>query len=63
MSVLLLTVARVVWGLDFRFANGALTGGGRKGLGVAREREDEFQLFGSFTLMGYGPVLEFRKRK
>ena len=54
MTMLLLTTARVMWGLDFRLAPGEDQ---REG-GV----EPEFLLHGSFTEWGKGPVLQFRKR-
>jgi cytochrome P450 len=63
---LLLTVARVVWSMDFRVAEGpdGRRGQGAPGMGRGREREDEFQLFAHFvTVAKDGPVLQFRRRE
>ena len=63
--VMELTLATLIWEMDFSVAEGAVgrTGAGRPGLGYGREREDEFQLYGNFTLTKEGPVLQFRKRE
>lgn len=39
------------------------TGAGRKGLGVGREREDEFQLWDALGFGRDGPMVEVRCRK
>jgi cytochrome P450 len=64
MTTILLTVATVVWSMDFRVAGGEM---GRLGerephLGHGRHRREEFQLYGSFTVHKDGPVLQFKKR-
>ena len=65
MTMMLLTVATVIYEMDFRIADGELgkVGEGRPGLGKGRERKEEYQLYGSFTLVKEGPWLQFRKRK
>ncbi|KAF1846085.1 benzoate 4-monooxygenase cytochrome P450 [Cucurbitaria berberidis CBS 394.84] len=56
-----LTLAHLLWGLDMRLApDGPGCGGGRLGLGVGREREDEFQLWDAFGFGRDGPMVEFK---
>ena len=64
-DMMLLTTARVLWDFDIRKAEGpeGKTGGGWKGRGRGLEREDEYQMLGSFTVLGEGPVLQFRRRQ
>jgi len=59
-----LTLARLVWGFDMKLADGpqGMIGEGRKGLGLGREREDEFQLEDIFVSEKRGPVAHFRDR-
>ena len=64
-SIMSLTTALVVFKLDFEAAPGAegsSLGGGGPGMGTLRMREEEYQLYGSFTISGRGPVLRFRAR-
>ena len=64
-DMMLLMTAQLLWDFDVRKAEGPLgkTGEGWKGRGRGLEREDEFQVFGSFTIRGDGPVVQFRKRQ
>ena len=65
MAELMLAVAHIVFCLEFRVAEGeeGRRGEGRLGMGVGRERDDEFQLYSHFvTVAKEGPVLQFRKR-
>ena len=62
---LLLTVAHVIWAMDFKVADGPVgrIGQGGPGMQRGRERDDEFQVYGHFVTVGKdGPVLQFRKR-
>ena len=65
MTVMELTIATMMWEMDFRVAEGpsGRTGEGGPGLGYGRERKDEFQLYGNFTMTKDGPVLQFRRRE
>jgi hypothetical protein len=65
LTVMELTLATLIWEMDFRVAEGPAgrTGEGGPGLGFGRERKDEFQLYGNFTMTKDGPVLQFRKRE
>ena len=65
ITVIELTLATLIWEMDFRVAEGEIgrTGGGRPGLGWGREKEDDFQMYGNFTLTKDGPVLQFRRRE
>lgn len=65
MTELLLAVAQIMFTMEFRVADGAQgkIGEGRIGMGMGREREEEFQLYSHFvTVTKDGPVLQFRKR-
>ena len=65
-TMMSLTAAMVVFKLDFEAvptAEGSNLGGGGPGMGTLRTREDEYQLYGSFTVSGRGPVLRFRVRE
>lgn len=65
MAELLLSVAQIMHSMEFRIADGleGRIGEGRLGMGVGREREEEFQLYSHFVTVGKeGPVLQFRKR-
>jgi cytochrome P450 len=65
MAELLLSVAQIMYSMEFRIADGpeGTVGEGRLGMGVGREREEEFQLYSHFVTVGKeGPVLQFRKR-
>lgn len=56
-----LTLAHVLWRFDLRLAPDERgKGGGRKGLGVGREREDEFQMWDALGFARDGPMVEFR---
>ena len=62
---LLLTVAHVIWAMDFKVADGPVgrIGQGGPGMQRGRERDDEFQVYGHFVTVGKdGPVLQFGKR-
>jgi cytochrome P450 len=64
MKELTLSLARILWSLDFKTAEGA---GGRLGeggpeMGPGRERRAEYQLKGGFTAGKNGPVVQFRLR-
>ena len=57
-----LAIARLVWLMDFRAADG--TGEGRPGCGiVGRERREEFQIVDMFSSSKEGPVLQWRRRE
>ena len=57
-----LAVARLVWLMDFRAADG--TGEGRPGCGImGRERKEEFQIVDMFSSSKAGPVLQWRRRE
>ncbi|OAP60083.1 hypothetical protein AYL99_05085 [Fonsecaea erecta] len=65
MAELLIATAQVLYTLDFKPADGAdgKIGQGGVGMGVGREREEEFQLYSHFvTVAKDGPVLQFRAR-
>jgi cytochrome P450 len=58
-----LTLAHVLWRFDLRLAPDELgRGGGRKGLGIGREREDEFQLWDALGFGRDGPMVEVKYR-
>jgi cytochrome P450 len=66
MAELLLTIARVLHVMDFKIADGpeGKLGEGKVGMGVGRERPEEFQLYAHYvTVQKDGPVLQFRKRE
>lgn len=65
MAELLLSVAQIMHSMEFRIADGVegRIGEGGLGMGVGRERQEEFQLYAHFVTVGKeGPVLQFRKR-
>lgn len=39
------------------------TGAGRRDIGYGREGEDEYQLYGKFTMIKDAPVLQFTRRQ
>ncbi|RYP78428.1 hypothetical protein DL771_000613 [Monosporascus sp. 5C6A] len=59
-----LVLARALWYFDFELAPGELgkLGGGNRGLGEGREREDEYQLYDVLSANHDGPNLVFRSR-
>ena len=59
-----LTLARVVFGFDFRLAEGDLAhvGEGTPGVSNGRHRLTEFQLGAHVTASNKGPLLQFRAR-
>jgi cytochrome P450 len=65
MAELLLTTAQVIYTMDFKPAAGpeGELGQGRIGMGLGRERPEEFQLQSHFvTVAKKGPILQFRRR-
>ena len=67
VTTMLLTVATVMWSMDFRVAEGesGRLGEGGPHLGHGRHRREEFRsmlLYSSFTLQKDGSVLQFKKR-
>lgn len=60
-----LTTAKILWGLDFRRAEGYLgsLGEGKAGAPIGRHRTNEYQLISHITSSGIGPRLQFRQRK
>jgi cytochrome P450 len=66
MAEFLITIAQVTYSLEFKIAEGkeGLIGQGRLGMGIGRERNDEFQIFSQFvTVTKKGPVLQFKKHE
>jgi cytochrome P450 len=61
---LTLSLARFLWSLDFKTAEGEMgrLGEGWAGMGPGRERKGEYQLKGGFTAGKDGPVVQFRRR-
>jgi len=59
-----LTMAKLLWSLDFRRAGGEFggLGGGKSGATNGRHRSKEYQLTAHITSSGIGPCLEFRPR-
>jgi cytochrome P450 len=56
-----LTLAHLLWRFDIREAPDEMgRGGGKEGLGVGREREDEFQMWDALGFGRDGPVVEVR---
>lgn len=56
-----LTLAQVLWRFDIRESPEEVgRGGGKEGLGVGREREDEFQLWDALGFGRDGPMVEVR---
>ena len=56
-----LTLAHVLWRFDMRLApDEPSRGGGKPGLGVGRERQDEFQLWDALGFGRDGPMVEFK---
>ena len=49
--------------MDFRAAEGAArrTGAGGRGIGYGKEGENEYQLYGKFTMIKDAPVLQFTR--
>ncbi|EXJ68907.1 uncharacterized protein A1O5_07839 [Cladophialophora psammophila CBS 110553] len=65
MAELLITTAQVLHTMDFKVADGpeGKVGQGTVGMGVGRERPEEFQLYSHFvTVAKHGPILQFRRR-
>lgn len=64
MKELALTLARILWSLDFKTVEGEMgkLGEGGPGLGAGRERRDKHQLKDGFTAGKEGPVVQFRPR-
>ena len=59
-----ITLARLIWLFDIKFAAGQeRSGGGGPGQGHGRERENEYQLTDMFVSDRSGPVLQFRRRQ
>ncbi|ORX93976.1 benzoate 4-monooxygenase cytochrome P450 [Clohesyomyces aquaticus] len=57
-----LTLAHLIWRFDVRECEEERgVGGGREGLGVGREREDEFQLWDALGFGRDGPVVQVRR--
>ena len=56
------TIARVMWLMDFRKAKGEIgaVGEGISGASDGRQRVEEFQLYSHLTSWAKGPFLEFR---
>lgn len=63
MMEMSLTVARVMWSMDFRLSDKDLgrVGEGRLGTSDGRHRVQEFQLYSHLTSYAPGPMLQFRK--
>ena len=61
LSEMMLTMAMVLWRLDFKIAHGD-SSGGRPDAEWGRHRCDEFQLKDHVTAARDGPLLHFRKR-
>ncbi|KAI9755042.1 MAG: hypothetical protein M4579_004445 [Chaenotheca gracillima] len=58
-----IVLARLLWSYEMRLAPGyEKQGGGRRGLGAGREREDELQLIDKFVSKADGPMVEFKAR-
>lgn len=58
-----LTLAHLLFKFDLREAKDEMgRGGGRNGLGMGREREDEFQLWDALGFGRDGPMVEFKSR-
>lgn len=56
-----LTLAYLLWSFDMRLApDEPGCGAGRRGLGIGREREDEFQMWDALGFGRNGPMVEFR---
>jgi cytochrome P450 len=56
-----LTLAHLLWRFDLREASDEMgRGGGRMGLGVGRERDDEFQMWDALGFGRDGPMVEVR---
>ncbi|KAH7406635.1 cytochrome P450 [Phaeosphaeria sp. MPI-PUGE-AT-0046c] len=59
-----LTLAHVLWRFDLRLAPDETgRGGGRKGLGEGRERENEFQLWDALGFGRDGPMVQVKYRE
>jgi cytochrome P450 len=56
-----LTAAHILWRFDLRLSPEEKgRGGGRPGLGMGRERQDEFQMWDALGFARDGPMVEFR---
>jgi cytochrome P450 len=64
MKELTLSLARILWRLDFKTADDEMRrlGEGGPGMGPGRERTNQYQLKGGFTAGKDGPVVQFRRR-
>ena len=64
MLEITLTIARLMYACDFRFASGPLgeIGQGRAGARRGRRDVNEFQIETRFTAASHGPYLQFRVR-
>jgi cytochrome P450 len=59
-----LTLAHLLWRFEWRLAPDEMgRGGGSEGLGVGREREDEFQLWDALGFGRDGPMVEVKSRE
>ncbi|KAF2867688.1 cytochrome P450 [Massariosphaeria phaeospora] len=64
MKELMVTIARLVWLYDMRLTPGQeRVGGGTRGGGIGREREDELQMRDMFVAKTEGPMIQFRQRQ
>lgn len=61
ISEMMLTTATLLYRLDFKSADGDLSGG-KVGAEYGRHRPDEFQLKDHVTSSKIGPILHFRER-
>ena len=65
-TMMSLTTAMAIFKLEFEAVSdgeGGSIGGGGPGMGPLRTREEEYQLYGSFTVSGRGPILRFKARE
>lgn len=64
MMEISITIARVMWLMDFRMSgqDGVSVGEGSGGKAKGRHRVGEFQLYSHLTSYALGPMLEFRRR-
>ncbi|PYH98064.1 cytochrome P450 [Aspergillus ellipticus CBS 707.79] len=65
LAELTLGLGTLLWKFDFVLSgekNGGDLGAGKKGLGLGRERETEYQLYDHITASKEGPMVAFRER-